>query len=558
MSYTCRVYKSSGFNAINRPDRPALLNSVTYIDLPALDLLQDAALDSVRVRATFAQISTADYCKIGNWYYAIVGIRMTSPDTAELSLSPDYILSAGDISTLSFLDGITERVHVAQSSDTFGAYTEDDPLTAPSQPLDITIENVKLGNGTFVTIIESAIDLIGTAASTDALTYVDPLGNEVTVPNYSSLSVYTDHLYGGTHKTASYVVPTPTQGTPDNIQKGIDRARALGVESAIIGQYNVPAVFMSGYSTGFQQRLVGDQQSNTSAITFVQDANAKNMRVNYGAYTKFGMLTAGGNKAEFNAEDIYHSGDTTPRIITKPDVRKDGCPYHRFQYYKGDSSADGFWRNCLAGAPWEQVPIVYNAKSSNALDRLQFETERKTSWSTFDRNLKMNSQTAVFAGAAAGLAKGGPAMGIGAAIGSAVTAGYRGVNDILNFYEQDYATAMNFAASQVVKPDIQFPYNTDIMRDALGNGCLVYRYLYSASDIARIDKLLTMYGYRVTKPLEASDLTNRQKFNFVRAYNVSVTGLPKWWADGIAAQFATGIRIWHVLPDPSIYTSGQS
>ena len=70
----------------------------------------------------------------------------------------------------------------------------------------------------------------------------------------------------------------------------------------------------------------------------------------------------------------------------------------------------------------------------------------------------------------------------------------------------------------------------------------------------RIDKLLTMYGYKKTKALEATDFSNRQYFNYVEAA-VSVGNLPRWWADGISAQLANGVRIWHVKPNSSYYAN---
>lgn len=574
MSYTCRIFSNTGFNATNRPDSPSLLNNCSYTDLASMDILQDGELNAIRVNATYSQIKNADYAKVGDWYYAIIGRHMENPDTCTLALLPDYTLSAGGAASLTYLDGITERVHVAKNSDTFGAYAEDDPLTAPSQPLEISIENISLGTGT-MTIIESAIDLLATATSSDAITYTDALGEKVTVPNYSSLSQYTDHAYGGTHKTASYIVPTPTPGTPELLQAGIDRARALGVESAIIGQYNVPDAFLTGQAAGFKATLAGATLSNNTAIPFVQNSGAKNNRINYGEYTKYGMLTAGGNKAEYNAEEIYDSSLSSPKVTTVPDVRKDGCPYHRFETYLGDKTTTGFWRNCLAGAQWEQVPIVYNQKDKSALDVMQFDAQKKYAYSSFERSLKSNTVQNMVGGM--GLSRGmdtvydqGPKGGVkarsafnpmmyaGSMIGAAATSIYNAALSIADFTEREELSALNFAASQVVAPDIQFPYNTDIMRDALGNGVVVYRYKYSSTDVSRVDKLLTMYGYRVTKPLETSDFTNRSKFNFVRANNVSVGNLPKWWADGIAAELATGIRFWHVLPDTSIYTSGQN
>ena len=566
MSYTVRAYKNTGFNATNVPYNANVLSAAAseVLTLPAIDVLQERFLSSIRVRATWSQVENVDYIEVGGtWYYAVDNIKMLSGDVAELALIPDFVLSAGGFYNLEFLDGITERVHVAKNSDTFGAYAEEDPLTAPSEPMGIQVEDISLGTGTS-TIIESAIDLIATASSDDALTYTDTVSGEtVTVPNFSSLSQYTTHQYGGTHKTASYIVPTPTPGTPERLQVGIDRARSLGVENAIIAQYNVPSAFFTGQTSGFKANLNSNDLSNNTTIPYILDANAKNMRVNYGTYTKFGLLTAGGNKVEFQAEDIYDSQLTYPKILTKADVRKDGCPYHRFETYRGDKTAAGFWRNCVAGAQWEQVPMVYTAKSGGALERLQYEAEKKYSLDVFEKGL----ETGTYANMIGQMGKFGSQFGpfgvVGGAVTGSLTTIFGAAESIGMYMEKSELDALKYAVRQVITPDIQFPYNTDIMRDALGNGVLAYRYKYSATDLARIDKLLTMYGYRVTKPLEESDLRCRAKFVFVRANGVSVLGkssgsLPAWWNDGIAAQFSRGIRIWRVKPDSSYYTDGSN
>ena len=63
-----------------------------------------------------------------------------------------------------------------------------------------------------------------------------------------------------------------------------------------------------------------------------------------------------------------------------------------------------------------------------------------------------------------------------------------------------------------------------------------------------------MYGYKYAKPLEKSDFSNRQYFNFVSCQNATFGGNAKWINDGLAEQLRSGVRVWHVLPDISKYT----
>lgn len=115
----------------------------------------------------------------------------------------------------------------------------------------------------------------------------------------------------------------------------------------------------------------------------------------------------------------------------------------------------------------------------------------------------------------------------------------------------------NYGFSQsVTVPEILFPYNSEFIRDFIGNGVYVYRYRYTDNDLTRIDKLLTMYGYKDTVALDASCFYQRTNFDYVRASGVSIGGnLPKWKKSIIADQLNAGVRVWHTKPSPTYYTN---
>ena len=196
-----------------------------------------------------------------------------------------------------------------------------------------------------------------------------------------------------------------------------------------------------------------------------------------------GIITMAGNKGEFDPTQILEGpvtpGVTAPHIKFDADLRSDGCPYFRFEYFLGSNSADDFWRNALAGAPWENVPLVYNAPSGNALNRLVFETERKTSLSDL---IATNPGAGVPVKAASGVETGFGEKLIGGALAVAdvFKGGIKGtVGNAIKYINDSTRQTLNFGVSQVRTPDITFPYNSNIMRDALGNGVIVYRYRYS-------------------------------------------------------------------------------
>ncbi len=149
--------------------------------------------------------------------------------------------------------------------------------------------------------------------------------------------------------------------------------------------------------------------------------------------------------------------------------------------------------------------------------------------------------------------------------GGLVKAGQRGVEEGLRNLEYDQyvdrylqqraTDEMQFQVSQLINvPDVKFSIDPQLFSEITGNGFSVYRVVYDDRDIARIDKILTAFGYKYCKVLEASDFSNRKYFNYVRA-SVSVGGLPRWFADGISRQIANGVRVWHVKPDPLHYSN---
>ena len=197
MSYSCRIYKNSGFNSCNIPDSPELLERCSFIDVPALQIMQERFLSSIRVKATWVNVKNGDYVKLYNtetgskWFYSIENIVMQAKDVAVLSVIPDYINSVGGVSGLKIVDGITERVHV--SSDAFGEYTMQDPLTTPSEPLQVQKVWVQIASETN-TIVESTVDIPWQMSGADGVTFVDKnteTGEESTVVENFSINSLT-------------------------------------------------------------------------------------------------------------------------------------------------------------------------------------------------------------------------------------------------------------------------------------------------------------------------------------------------------------------------------
>lgn len=590
-----RIYKNSGFNAVNIPDSPALLDSLqNFTDCYAIDINQERFLPQIRISAPggWAAVKDVDYVRVDNFYYFVDSVWMSSGDVAELTLIPDFITSAGGAAALTILDGLTDRVHI--TNDTFGLYGADDPYTAPALDMDIMSYTEDFSSQGYYTLVETTLDLtaMGVASegdSVEALTAFDP--NEVADPDTGEKKQWVvfpkiDYLTGQTNYSCDigasnygllsingqglFLIGDSNGMATKNLKAGIALARALGVEESISGQYSIPKRMITltdGTPGIFQSGAKGDTSPFTiPAIPFKYGASVNNNRVYYGKYSPYFLTAGSGSTMSAQAEEIYN-GSTAPQVVCVADPRRTGKPYFRFNPLNGknlSSDPKDFFRGSVAGKEWLSQPMVMNAAKGGLLDQLNYANSRALTDldkihndSNYEANYKMNLGSAIVTAASQGVS--GDWGGVASTAGNFVTgviSNWRAQNQYTDKYnamkaveEQQMQISQN-----VFVPSIQFPVAPDLFAEITGNGCMVSRAVYKNADIARIDKILTAYGYKYCKVLEASDFNNRTYFNYVSG-SITVGNLPRWWADGIAAQIGTGVRVWHVKPSPTYYAS---
>ena len=327
-----------------------------------------------------------------------------------------------------------------------------------------------------------------------------------------------------------------------------------------------------------------------------------NNRLLYGSYTPIGMMTTAGNKVELNMEQVS-VGNGTINIRSYTDPSLGGCPYYMFERADmtprttvGDDEV-GMFSQAVSGLTWKQAPLKFTETKGSLLNAIELRNSRMiadTSAANFVRSndyaqsvnalntlmSSVNSVTSMNSGAMnaindRSLSVLGMNRGVAGAIGGnypgvigSLTQGF--VNDIgLDVQRQNEeasylaakgAELTQYAVTQnVFVPEIKFPYNSTFFRDLFGEGILLYRYKYSKADVKRIDKLLTMYGYKVTKVLEKKDFSSRKYFNYIECSSLSVQARGNYntiaVSDGISKQLQVGTRLWHVKPDSSHYTN---
>ena len=592
-----RLYQNTGFDIINAPAVPSLLDSFSYVDIPAINALQITRLNSVCIKATEDQVTNADYCRISdgthNAYYAVTDYHMEKPDTCTLSIVMDNMLTAGGITGANWdvLDGITERHHIATADDTLFAYVEDDPYLVPSKPLGIHYESAFLGKASDATnsivVAEATVPLdeIGdTTATPEATAYtVTASGSECVVPKLPKLASNSSaDMYNYPGGSPQLVINPSTKYydiSNSDIQEGLSRVRELGIENgSIIAQYIIPKEYASAayYSqaSGNITVLHGKDDTNSalSSDFNFEYGTAHNKRVYAGICNKYGLLAIGsGNSVEFNPEDI--SDGTKPSVSAISDPRPNGKPYFRYTKYKND--ATNFFMNCIAGLNWQNVPLLYTDKSGSEIDTIRFNTEQSIKNQNMEVAVQRSALEALnpldFKAEKGGLIGsiandlssigGFAAATIGGLTGTADTGTMSALSDTYDIGRKRANAAaqelQEFNISQnIVAPQLMFP-RSEGLRDFLGNGCYAYRYYLETSDLAKFDKILTMYGYRITEPLTKTMFNVRSKFNYIKAKGVSIGGsLPKWLREGMAQELAIGKRFWKVAPDKTIYTNG--
>lgn len=157
---TAKCYKNTGYNSINVPDTPALLNSADSITFPAMDIITIRYLTSIKVKITDATvlnsgdtesyIENIDYIRLTKGekkaFYSVVGYEPTSYDVYTFFVAYDPWLTNGGTALLTnnnVLDGMTVRHHVAKSNDNFGKFCEKDDMLVLAEPLRLEHKGYK-------------------------------------------------------------------------------------------------------------------------------------------------------------------------------------------------------------------------------------------------------------------------------------------------------------------------------------------------------------------------------------------------------------------------------
>ena len=374
------------------------------------------------------------------------------------------------------------------------------------------------------------------------------------------------------------------------VSLGISRVHECGVEDCIIESYTIPIQYLDEW-IGENGRLdivtkqIGLQQLATDLpIKYTEARNNKIFSGECNGYTFYGM--ASNDTMKFNPEIIASEQGTDGKeflpyfLIIDP--RLAGGLMCGPWLVNGNYNR--WYNNYVRSLHYQNAPITYYGASGSLINDAQLSITRSNMQYDYEAKYPIYGYSAsdalkvkyndiqttgqLISGVAGGIAGGlsrNPLM-MGAGIGQAVGAL---VDYEVNRTEEQYIETTQDAARRAyenkllsestltnikntyVAPQPKFQASETI-REIIGNGFCVMKYKMSDDDIKRIDKLLTMYGYRLTKPLELTDLKNRPAFNFIKATDVHITSvlpIPRWLREGVEGQLMGGCRLWHKMYD---------
>lgn len=592
MEYKCRLFYNTGFDSVNIPDSPKLLEQYEYKDFPTLDILQDRELNNIRIDATYELIKGADYVQIGNTYYIINGYTMLNTNTVQLSLIVDYITSNGGIEAMEVESGWVNRTHIAKEDDLLFNYVLEEPFS-PNDPLELSdiipIKEVK--NSNEWTILQSTIQLedlgrnYGETEGLEALWFkanretTDIDSNTVIIPKLPYAGDdYTETGITSYNNDVGEVLKTFTPGTLYFVSKGANRettdlnngmtvTRSAGVESAILNQYIIPEAYIDKENTVFlgnqdklYSRLVTfvskNEKISIGALPFEYNLNVKNKKVFSGKYNQYVLCSnVSGNKITVFPEDIR--GGSVPEVRTCADLRPTGKPWAYFNYYKGNYN--NLMMLSCEGLEWQNAPLIYYSKAGSTLDSYNFNSRFQQNAINFTNKQMSDAYNRLSSVDFEDLNFSNVASGARLASDAAVNIMNLKTN-AANYSINKNREIFNFTASQnLVVPEINFPRSEDL-RDYLGNNFYIYRYKLSQNDLQRYDKFLTMFGYSVSLPFTKDLLTNRPYFNYISVGSAQIAynnGVSMSYRLGAENQLSSGVRIWHVKPDIRYYETGN-
>lgn len=556
MIATVRCYYNTGLTVSNCLDSYLSLDSLgfDYRDFPNVAIKQDRGLINIRLSTSYENIKDADYCRINNVCYWVTSVVMLNDNVADVQLQQDYLTTVG-VSNFDIVAGWCKRRCV--TDDTPFSNTIDEPFN-PQNILEVDFgSEIKPSTGSenSLQIVVATVDLLNLDKLADAYEE-NTFGEHVLVPKLpilgSNNTTYVMNI-DGTEKSADIPATCAYNALNSTVRDAMGQLRSLGIESAIVQSYNLPANYCGGVSasdTKFSS-IKGIHETKPSSLEPMYNKGVyKNNKVYSGQFQRFviGSKITGINK-EFRPEDVAENVLSDLYSVTwvlDSNPMYNGYPILRPANYHG--SKNSFYIAAVNGAQWLNAPISYNGVSGQ--DLIIRGWEQQTASTMLSSLLPSFGQTAnsvynTYSNNQYERGYWGDLRDTGI---NNIQTPYITLPNISNMVFGQMSNNMALTNSMSVRPDIQFSV-IPTLQNYVGNYFIEYRYRLSASDMSRFDDFLTQFGYAVDEPLTKDCFTGRTNFNYIVADSVNIkSSAPLYLREGIINQLQSGVRIWHTKP----------
>lgn len=568
MIATVRCYYNTGLTVSNCLDSYLSLDTLgfDYRDFPNVAIKQDRGLIDIRLSTSYENIKDADYCRINNVCYWVTSVVMLNDNVADVQLQQDYLTTVG-VSNFDIIAGWCKRRCV--TDDTPFSNTIDEPFT-PNNILEVDFgSEIKPSTGSenCLQIVVATVDLLNLDKLADAYEE-NTFGEHVLVPKLPILgSNNTTYIMNidGTEKSADIPATCAYNALNSTVRDAMGQLRSLGIESAIVQSYNLPANYCGGVSASDTKfgSIKGIHETKPSSLKPMYNKGVyKNNKVYSGQFQRFviGSKITGINK-EFRPEDVAENVLSDLYSVTwmlDSNPMYNGYPILRPANYHG--SKNSFYIAAVNGAQWLNAPISYNGVSGQDL--------LIRGWEQQTASTILNSLAPTLT--AAGNSLNNAYSNIGSNTGYNKFTSYSDISKSGVTYDQlsaarssNFMTAipnisgivfgqmnnnMALTNSMSVRPDVQFSV-IPTLQNYVGNYFIEYRYRLSASDMSRFDDFLTQFGYAVDEPLTKDCFNGRTNFNYIVADSVNIkSSAPLYLREGVINQIQSGVRIWHTKP----------
>lgn len=568
MIATVRCYYNTGLTVSNCLDSYLSLDTLgfDYRDFPNVAIKQDRGLINIRLSTSYENIKDADYCRINNVCYWVTSVVMLNDNVADVQLQQDYLTTIG-VSNFDIVAGWCRRRCV--TDDTPFSNTIDEPFT-PQNILEVDFgSEIKPSTGSenSLQIVVATVDLLNLDKLADAYEE-NTFGEHVLVPKLpilgSNNTTYVMNI-DGTEKSAEIPATCAYNALNSTVRDAMGQLRSLGIESAIVQSYNLPANYCGGVNASDTKfgSIKGIHETKPSSLEPMYNKGIyKNNKVYSGQFQRFviGSKITGINK-EFRPEDVAENVLSDLYSVTwvlDSNPMYNGYPILRPANYHG--SKNSFYIAAVNGAQWLNAPISYNGVSGQDL---------------LIRGWEQQTASTIINGLAPTLTAAGNSLNnaysnIGSSNDYNKFTSYSDLSKSGVTYDQlsaarssNFMTAipniggivfgqmnnnMALTNSMSVRPDVQFSV-IPTLQNYVGNYFIEYRFRLSASDMSRFDDFLTQFGYAVDEPLTKDCFSGRTNFNYIVADSVNIkSSAPLYLREGVINQLQSGVRIWHTKP----------